>query len=84
MPFQIIRNDITKVKADAIVNTANLKPVVGNGTDGAIYEAAGYDELIAERRKIGPIARGDIAVTPRLLFRLNISFIRSDLCGWVD
>ena len=37
MPFQIIRNDITKVKADAIVNTANPQPTYGGGTDSAIY-----------------------------------------------
>ena len=37
MPFQIIRNDITKVKADAIVNTANPDVAVGRGTDCAIY-----------------------------------------------
>ena len=43
MPFQIIRNDITKVKADAIVNTANPKPRIGRGTDSAIYEAAGEE-----------------------------------------
>ena len=41
MPFKIIRNDITKVSADVIVNTANPKPVYGGGTDHAIYEAAG-------------------------------------------
>ena len=64
MPFKIIRNDITKIKADAIVNTANPKPVVGGGTDSAIYAAAGADALLAERKKIGNIARGDIAVTP--------------------
>jgi len=64
MPFQIIRNDITKVKADAIVNTANPDPVIGGGTDAAIYLAAGEDKLLAERQKIGKIARGDIAVTP--------------------
>ena len=40
MPFQIIRNDITKVKADAIVNTANLEPICGGGTDSAIYTLA--------------------------------------------
>lgn len=64
MPFQIIRNDITKVKADVIVNTANPKPVIGGGTDSAIYKAAGEEKLLAERQKIGHIARGEMAVTP--------------------
>ena len=35
MPFKIVRNDITKVKADAIVNTANPKPIYASGTDSA-------------------------------------------------
>ena len=64
MPFQIVRNDITKVKAEIIVNTANPKPVIGSGTDSAIYYAAGERELLAERRRIGEIAPGDVAVTP--------------------
>ena len=63
MPFRIIRNDITRVKADAIVNTANPRPVVGSGTDSAIYKAAGEEALLAERRKIGDIAPGDAAAT---------------------
>ncbi len=41
MPFQIIRDDITKVKADATVNTANSDVKVGDGVDAAIYEAWG-------------------------------------------
>ena len=41
MPFKIVRNDITKVKADAIVNTANPNPICASGTDLAIYETAG-------------------------------------------
>ena len=53
MPFQIIRNDITKVKADAIVNTANPNVAVGSGTDSAIYHAAGEKQLLAEHKKIG-------------------------------
>lgn len=63
MPFQIIRNDITKVKADAIVNTANPKPRIGRGTDSAIYAAAGEDQLLAARKKIGDIAPGQAAHT---------------------
>ena len=64
MPFSIVRNDLTKVKADAIVNTANPQPVIGAGTDLAVYTAAGADLLLAERRKIGAIPPGEAAVTP--------------------
>lgn len=63
MPFQIIRNDITKVKADAIVNTANRRPVIGGGTDSAIYKAAGEQLVLKERKAIGEIARGQAAHT---------------------
>ena len=48
MPFKIVRNDITKVKADVIVNTANPNPICASGTDLAIYEAAGKEKLLAE------------------------------------
>ncbi len=83
MPFQIIRNDITKVKADAIVNTANPKPLYASGTDGAIYEAAGKVKLLAERKKIGDIAIGDIVVTPA--FALNAKYIIHTVGPvWVD
>lgn len=64
MPFQIIRNDITKVEADIIVNTANPEPVIGDGTDSAIYHVAGKEQLLAERQKIGSIAPGQAAITP--------------------
>ena len=58
MAFKILRNDITKVRADAIVNTANPIPVIGRGTDSSIYEAAGREQLLEARRKIGVIERG--------------------------
>ena len=73
MPFKIVRNDITKVKADAVVNTANPNPICASGTDLAIYEAAGKEQLLAERTKIGKIARGDVAVTGA--FNLNAKYI---------
>ena len=73
MPFQIIRNDITKVTADVIVNTANPEPKYMAGTDSAIYRAAGEEKLLAERKKIGNIAPGDVAVTPA--FNLPAKYI---------
>jgi O-acetyl-ADP-ribose deacetylase (regulator of RNase III) len=63
MPFEIIRDDITHVKADAIVNTANPRPVVGAGTDSAIHRAAG-PKLLKARQKIGEITVGTSVKTP--------------------
>ncbi len=63
MPLQIIRNDITKVVADAIVNTANPRPIIGNGTDRAIHTAAG-PELLRAREEVGEIAVGHSVATP--------------------
>ena len=73
MPFQIVRNDITKVKADAIVNTANPYPKIGNGTDSAIYNAAGKERLLSERQKIGNIEVGMAVATPA--FNLSANYI---------
>ncbi|MBQ4463043.1 MAG: macro domain-containing protein [Eubacterium sp.] len=73
MAFQIIRDDITKVAADAIVNTANPKPTFAAGTDAAIYKAAGADDLLSERNKIGNIAPGDARYTPA--FALDAKYI---------
>ena len=72
MPFEIVRNDITKMQVDAIVNSANPMPVVGLGTDSAIHDAAG-PELLAARQKIGRLAPGQAAVTPA--FHLNAKYV---------
>ena len=63
MPFQIVRNDITKMHVDAIVNTANPMPGYGARIDSAVYEAAGKDKLLAKRHGIGPIERGTSVIT---------------------
>lgn len=73
MPLRIIRNDITQVRADAIVNTANPYPRYASGTDRAIYEAAGAKQLLAQREKIGIISKGEVAVTDA--FALPARFI---------
>lgn len=64
MPLKIIRNDITKMQVDAIVNTANPEPTYGAGVDAAVYMAAGKEQLLAARKEIGRMAEGDVAITP--------------------
>ena len=73
MPLKIIREDITRIHADAIVNTANPRPIIGRGTDMAVYLAAGAEEMLAERKKIGNILPGQAAATGA--FRLNARYV---------
>jgi len=71
MPFRIVRNDITKVHADAIVNTANPFPTIGKGTDTSVYNAAGREELLRARQKIGVIEPGHSVATKSFALRKN-------------
>ncbi len=73
MPFQIVRNDITKMHVDAIVNTANPSPEYGAGIDTAVYEAAGVEELLSKRREIGFVDPGNSFITDG--YRLPARFI---------
>ena len=63
MPFQIVRNDITAMRVDAIVNTANPKPLIGFGVDSGIHKKAG-PQLLAARKAIGKLTPGQCAMTP--------------------
>ena len=62
MPFQIIRNDLTKMQVDAIVNTTNPSPAVGYGVDMGIHQAAGPALLLA-RKLLGTIPVGSAGIT---------------------
>lgn len=74
MAFKIVRNDITQMNTEAIVNTANADVIVGAGCDHAVYRAAGHDELLAYRKeKIGFVPEGDVFLTPG--FHLQAKYI---------
>ncbi len=65
MALKIVRNDITRMNTETIVNTANDHPAVGSGCDFAVYTAAGIDELLAYRKEmIGFVPEGEVFLTP--------------------
>lgn len=63
MPFKIVKNDITKMKVDAIVNAANTALKMGGGVCGAIFSAAGAKELQDECNRIGFCDVGNAVIT---------------------
>ncbi|MBT2582983.1 macro domain-containing protein [Planococcus sp. ISL-109] len=73
MPLEIVRNDITKMKTDAIVNAANSHLKMGGGVCGAIFNAAGSRELQEACDRIGYCAVGEAVSTEA--FALDADFI---------
>lgn len=63
MPFTIVQNDITKIHTDIIVNAANSQLLPGSGVCGAIFEAAGYDELRKVCTEIKHCDTGNAVIT---------------------
>ncbi len=73
MPFTIVRQDITKMKVDAIVNAANTDLQMGGGVCGAIFEEAGAAQLQAACDQLAPIKTGEAVITPG--FGLPVKFV---------
>lgn len=72
MPFEIVRNDITNMRVDAIVNAASRFPQVNPGVDSAIHKKAG-PALLEARKAVGYIEPGSAAITPG--FALEAAYV---------
>ncbi len=73
MPLEIVQNDITKMEADAIVNAANSALQMGGGVCGAIFRAAGAEQLQTACDEIGYCPTGKAVFTDG--FRLPAKYI---------
>ena len=78
MPFSIVRSDITRVKADALVGSECARAAATPGGDKAIYEAAGEEALLALRRQVGKVCADEADITPAV--NLKADFLIHTVC----
>lgn len=69
MPFFLIRGDITTLSTDAVVNAANTSLKMGGGVCGALFKAAGMEEMERACASLAPIKTGDAVLTPAFNLR---------------
>lgn len=82
MPLYMIEGDITQVHADAIVNAANTGLRPGGGVCGAIFKAAGHEQLRRACIEIGHCDEGEAVITPG--FELSKYIIHTPGPVWLD
>lgn len=73
MPFKILTGDIATIHADVLVNAANIGLVQGNGVCGALFRAAGAEQMRQACEKIGQCPTGDAVITPA--FALSAKYV---------
>lgn len=73
MPLTLLKQDITRMDTDAIVNAANTDLLMGGGVCGAIFKAAGPEKLQAACRSLAPISTGNAVISPG--FALKAKYI---------
>ena len=73
MPLFLLNRDITRMKTDAIVNVANPDLIMGGGVCGAIFRAAGPDNMARACASLAPISTGSAVITPG--FALPAKFV---------
>ena len=71
--IKAIQGDITEQSTDAIVNAANRGLFGGSGVCGAIFDAAGYDDMTKACKEIGYCETGEAVITPG--FKLSAKYV---------
>ena len=63
MSYKLVHKDVLSIKADAIINAANTKPICTPGTEMDLYQLAGAEQMLEARRSIGEIPYGEAKCT---------------------